>query len=80
MQAQLAEILVVGKGKGDKVMITVDGNQAVQGVQIEDGMDTKDIEAGVKVASNAATKKLQREMAMKMKDMGGLDAFKDMLG
>jgi DNA-binding protein YbaB len=80
MQAQLAEILVVGKGKGDKVMITVDGNQAVQGVQIEDGMDTKDIEAGVKEAFNAATKKLQREMAMKMKDMGGLDAFKDMLG
>jgi DNA-binding protein YbaB len=80
MQAQLAEILIVGKAKGDKVMITIDGNQTVQGVKIEDGLETSVIESAVKDAFNDAIKQLQREMATKMKDMGGLDALKDMLG
>lgn len=80
MQSQLAEIVVVGKSRGGKVMITIDGNQEVQGVKIEEGMDTAQIEDGVKNAMRDATKQLQREMATKMKDMGGLDAFKDMLG
>lgn len=80
MQSQLAEILIVGKAQGGKIMITLDGNQSVQGVQIEDGLATKDIEKGVKEAFNDAQKKMQREMAMKMKDMGGLDAFKELLG
>ena len=80
MQAQLAEIMIVGKARGGKIMITIDGNQSVQGVKIEEGMETSDIESGVKDAFNDAIKKLQREMATKRKDMGGLDAFKDMLG
>lgn len=80
MQSQLAEIVVVGKSKGNKVMITIDGNQEVQGVKIEEGLETSQIESGVMAAMKDATKQLQKEMAMKMKDMGGLDAFKDMLG
>lgn len=80
LQNQLSEVMIVGKANGGKIMITIDGNQKVQGVKIEDGMSTSDIENGIKKAFNDATKKLQKEMASKMKDMGGLDAFKDMLG
>jgi len=78
MQSVMAEIVIVGQGKGGKVMITLDGNQAVQGVKIEEGMSTSDIADGVKAAFNDATKKLQKEMAMMLKDMGGLDALKDL--
>ena len=80
MQNSLAEIMVVGKAMGGKVMITLDGNQKVQGVNIEEGLSTSDTEKGVQSAFNDASKKLQKELATKMKDMGGLDALKDMLG
>lgn len=80
MQSQLAEIVVVGKSKGDKVMVTVDGNQTMQGVKIEEGLTTEEIEKGVQEAFNKAMKQMQREMAAKMKDMGGMDALKDFMG
>lgn len=80
MQSAMSEIMVVGQSKHAKVMITIDGNQKVQGVKIEDDLDRAQIAEAVKEAFNDATKKLQKEMAGKMKDMGGLDALKDMLG
>jgi len=80
LQAQLAEVMVVGKANSGKIMVTVDGNQEVQGVKIEDGQSTSDIEDGVKKAFQDAHKQLQKELANRMKDMGGLDALKDMLG
>lgn len=80
MQSVLGEVIVVGKAKGGKVMITIDGNQKVQGVKVDESLDHEAIEKGVMDAFNDATKQLQKEMAMKMKDMGGLDALKDMLG
>ncbi len=80
MQNKLAEVVVVGRSGGDKVMITIDGNQKVQGVKIEEGLSTTETESAVKDAFNDATKKLQKQMAAQMKDMGGLDALKDMLG
>jgi len=80
MQKQLATMIVVGKSKGGKVMITMDGNQQIQGVQIEDNQSTSDIEKGVKSAFEDALKQLQRQMMSQMKDMGGLDGLKDLLG
>ena len=80
MQAALGEIMVVGKAMGGKIMITVDGNQKVQGVKIDEDLEKSKIEKGVQEAFNEASKKLQKEMAMKMKDMGGLDALKGMMG
>ncbi|MBT4856903.1 hypothetical protein HON52_01815 [Candidatus Uhrbacteria bacterium] len=80
MQAALAEVMVVGKAAGGDVMVTIDGNQQCQGVKIEGEMSNEKIASAVKDALNDASKKLQREMAAKMKDMGGLDAFKDMMG
>ena len=80
MQAALAEIMIVGKAMGGKIMITVDGNQKVQGVKIDQELEREKIEKGVQDAFNDASKKLQQEIAAKMKDMGGLDALKDMMG
>ena len=80
MQKGLGEIMVVGKAMHGKVMVTVDGNQQVQGVQIDESLSTSETEKGVQEAFNDASKKLQKELAAKMKDMGGLDALKDMLG
>ena len=80
MQSALSDIMVVGQSKHGKVMITIDGNQKVQGVKIEDDLAREHIAEAAKDAFNDATKKLQKEMAGKMKDMGGLDAIKDMLG
>ena len=80
LQNQLAEVMVVGKGAGGKVMATIDGNQKMQAIKIDEDLEREKIEAGVKDAYNDASKKLQKEIATKMKDMGGLDALKDMLG
>lgn len=77
MQAALAEIMVVGKSSG--VMITIDGNQKVQGVKIDESLERSKIEKAVQEAFNDASKKLQQELAMKMKEMGGLEAFKDLI-
>lgn len=79
MQAALAEIMVVGSSSGQNVMITIDGNQKVQGVKIDDTLERRKIADAVKDAFNDATKKLQKELASKMKDMGGLEAFKDIM-
>lgn len=78
MQNALAEVVVVGQAAGGKVMVTIDGNQQVHGVQIADGMEKAAIESAVKDAINDAFKKLQKELAVKMKDLGGLDFFKNL--
>ncbi|MFH1611536.1 MAG: YbaB/EbfC family nucleoid-associated protein [Patescibacteria group bacterium] len=77
MQAALAEIMVVGKSSG--VMITIDGNQKVQGIKIDEDLERAKIEKAVADAFNDASKKLQQELAAKMKEMGGLEAFKDLI-
>ncbi len=79
MQSQMAEIVVVGQSRKG-VMITIDGNQKVQGVQIEEGLDRETLEIAVKDAFNDAVGKLQKELAVKMRDMGGFDALKGLLG
>lgn len=80
MQNTLSEIVVVGQSSGQRVMVTIDGNQSVQGVQIDSADDVNRLQSDVKDAINDAMKKLQKELAAKMQGMGGLDALKDMLG
>lgn len=77
MQAALAQIMVVGKANG--AMVTLDGNQKVQGIKIDDDLERGKIEKAVADAFNDASKKLQQELAAKMKEMGGLEAFKDLM-
>ncbi len=80
MQSALAEILVVGKANGGKIMISMDGNQAIKGIQIEEGQSSKELEKGVQTAFEDCIKQLQKQMMLQMRDMGGLDGLKELLG
>lgn len=78
MQSGLAEIHDEGSAAWGKVKVKIDGNQKVLGVTIEDEMlkDRAKLEEAVAEAFNDAVKKIQKKMAVKMKEMGGLDALK----
>lgn len=80
MQSAMAEIQCAGTACWGKVTVNVDGNQEVQSVKIDPEMlaDVGKLEAAIKDAFNDALKKLHKEMAGKMKELGGLDAFKDL--
>ena len=78
MKAMLDEVVIVGQGMGGKVMITVNGSHETLGVKIDEELDRSKIEAGVKDALNDVNSKLQVELMKKMKEMGGLDAFKNL--
>lgn len=59
-----------------KISLTMDGNLAITALVIDDELlapDKKEkLQAGIKEAHADALKKMQRIMAMKMKEMGGL--------
>ena len=80
MQNALGELSEDGTAAWGKVKVTLDGNQKMINVAIEDDMlaDKSKLEDAIKEAFNDASKKIQRKMAMKMKDMGGLDALKNL--
>ena len=71
----LAEEKIEGSGGWGKVKITMDGNQEVLSVEISQEIvgDKNKLEAGIKEATNDVIKKVQRVMAQKMSQMGGLD-------
>lgn len=72
LQNELSKESVTVSSKG--VEITMDGNLAVTAVSFEDKVlgDAKKLEEGFKSAHADALKKMQRKMAMKMQQMGGL--------
>lgn len=78
MKAMLDEVIIVGIGAGGKVMITVNGSHETLGVKIDETLDHAKIEGGVKDALNDVNSKLQVELMKKMKEMGGLEAFKNL--
>ena len=59
-----------------KISLTMDGNLALTALVIDDELlapDKKEkLQSGIKEAHADALKKMQRIMAMKMKEMGGL--------
>ncbi|MFA6526748.1 MAG: YbaB/EbfC family nucleoid-associated protein [Candidatus Buchananbacteria bacterium] len=67
--------IVEGQGGWGKIKIKMDGNQDVKSVEIADDIlgDKAKLEAGVKEAVNDTVKKVQRVMANKMSQMGGLN-------
>ncbi len=78
MQNQLSEVTDEGSAAWGKVKVKIDGNQNVLSVTIDEEMlkDKAKLEEAMKDAFNDSIKKIQKKMAMKMKEMGGLDAFK----
>lgn len=78
MKAMLDEVIIVGRGAGGKVMVTVNGSHETLGVQIDEDLDRAKIADAIKDALNDVNKQLQVELLKKMKDMGGLDMFKNL--
>ncbi len=76
MQNALADESVTVTEQGDKISLTMNGNLELTGLAIDDELlspDKKDkLQKGLKDAHKSALKKMQRTMAMKMKEMGGL--------
>lgn len=67
--------IVEGSGGWGKVKIKMDGNQEVKSVEIADDIigDKAKLESASKEAINDAVKKVQKVMAQKMSQMGGLN-------
>jgi len=70
-QSILAEITVHGDSLGGKIGVVMDGNQKILKIDIDPSLlspeNKEKIEKGITEAIEAAMKKLQREMMMKMK-------------
>lgn len=67
--------IVEGQGAWGKIKIKMDGNQDIKSVEIADDIlgDKAKLESGMKEAINDTVKKVQRVMANKMSQMGGLN-------
>ena len=76
LQDMLGKESVTGEALGGKVVVTMDGNLALTGVAIDEELlapDKKEkLQSALKDAHSEALKKMQRVMAMKMKEMGGM--------
>ncbi len=75
-QSKLAEEIVTVKAAGDKVVMAMDGNLAMKSLSIDPELLSAEkkekLESAIREAHAEAIKKIQRIMAEKMKDMGGL--------
>lgn len=80
IQAALATESAEGSGGWGKVKVTLNGNQHATGVTIDPAAlsDKAALEGYVKDAINDAMEKIQKVMAAKLKDVGGLDLAKDL--
>jgi DNA-binding protein YbaB len=79
MKAMMDEIVVVGGGANNAVMITVNGSHEVLGVEVKEGQDKATLERGIKEAITEANKKLQQQMLKTMQANGGaMEALKNL--
>ncbi|MCR4278959.1 MAG: YbaB/EbfC family nucleoid-associated protein [bacterium] len=80
LQSKLGEERVEGSAGMGKVRISMDGNHEVISVSIDENAlsDKAQLEKNVLEAVNDASKKLQRVLASKMQDLGGMDLAKEM--
>ena len=75
IQDVLKDVSVEGTGGWGKVKMTMNGNQEVTSVSIDQELltDKTKLESAVKDAFNDTVKKAQRSMAAEMKKSGGID-------
>ncbi|MFH1286219.1 MAG: YbaB/EbfC family nucleoid-associated protein [Candidatus Magasanikbacteria bacterium] len=76
MQSALAEESITVKEAGDNIILTLDGNLQMTGLAIDDSLlepgKKEKLQNAIKDAHGKAMKKMQRVMAIKMKEMGGM--------
>ena len=82
IQSTLEGIEAEGQAAWGKVKVKLNGNQKVMHIDIADELmaSREKLQDALVEAFNDATKKLQKEMAGKMKDMGGLQDMMKNLG
>ena len=82
MQSALEEVVCTGTGAKEKVSISMNGNQRILSIDIDDELisDKAALQKGLIEAFGNVTKDLQKEMAGKMKEMGGLQDMIKSLG
>jgi DNA-binding YbaB/EbfC family protein len=80
MQNAMDSITSEGSGAWGKVKIKINGNQQILDLQIADALlsDKTKLQDALKEAWNDAHKRIQKDVALKMKEMGGLDMLKNM--
>ena len=80
LQAALAHETAEGQSGWGKVKIIFDGNQHATSVTIDPALltDKNNLEKLLKEAINDGINNIQKILANKMKDMGGLDLAKDL--
>jgi DNA-binding YbaB/EbfC family protein len=80
IQSTLAGERVEGSAGWGKVKITLDGNQKVVSINFDPEIvgDKAKLEGLTKEAFNDAMDKLQKMLASKMKDLGGMDLAQEM--
>ena len=76
LQDMLSKESVNVTSGGGKISLTLDGNLTMTALIIDNELLSPDkkekLQSGIKEAHSEALKKMQRIMAMKMKEMGGL--------
>lgn len=79
IQSALAGESVTVRAAGDKVVLTMDGNLGITGLAIDDELLSPEkkerLQNGIKEAHGDALKKMQKIMAGKMQEMGGLEGL-----
>lgn len=82
MQNAMEEITAEGSAAWGKVKIRMNGNQRVLSIDIDDELmaDKSKLTSALVDAFADTTKNLQKEMAVKMKDMGGLQEMMKNMG
>jgi hypothetical protein len=80
LQGQLEKETAEGTASWGKIKVVLDGTQKVQSVSIDPSMltDKTGLENGIRDAVNDATTKIQKTVALKMREMGGPDLAQDM--
>ena len=80
IQSTLAQEHAEGSAGWGKVKVDIDGNQQVKSVTIDPSAmgDKTKLEELVRDAMNDGMQKIQKTMATKLKDVGGLDLAKEL--
>ncbi|TAK03613.1 YbaB/EbfC family DNA-binding protein [Patescibacteria group bacterium] len=82
MQNALEEVVAEGEAGWGKVKVKLNGNQRILDIEIADELmaDKSKLVELLKEAFADAVKKLQKQLAGRMKDMGGLQEAMKQLG
>lgn len=76
LQSELEKEVTTVNAAGNQIVLSMNGNLQITGLAIDDALLTpsqkEKLIGGIKEAHEEALKKMQRTLAMKMKEMGGL--------